>query len=48
MPIPNPRKGENREEFISRCIGAIYDEYGQEQSAAICYSKWRIPKTKDN
>lgn len=40
MPIPNPKSGEKEQEFISRCISAIYDEYGQEQSAAICYSTW--------
>ena len=39
--IPSPEGGEDENTFISRCIKAIYDEYGQEQSAAICYSKWR-------
>lgn len=38
MPIPSPNQGEERNEFISRCIGDLYDEYGQEQAAAICYS----------
>lgn len=41
MPIPNPKGGETQDEFVSRCIEAIYDEYGQEQSAAICYNKFR-------
>jgi hypothetical protein len=41
MPIPNPKSGESQSEFISRCVSAIYDEYGEEQSLGICYSKWR-------
>jgi hypothetical protein len=38
--IPTPESGEEEQAYISRCISAIYDEYGQEQSAAICYAKW--------
>lgn len=45
MPIPKPRADEDEQGFISRCISEIFDEYGQEQSAAICYSTWR---DKDN
>jgi hypothetical protein len=41
MPIPNPTPKETESEFVSRCIGEIYDEYGQEQSAAICYNTYR-------
>jgi hypothetical protein len=41
MPISKPKASENEQEFVSRCISEIYDEYGQEQSAAICYSVWR-------
>jgi hypothetical protein len=41
MPIPNPTAAETEEEFVSRCIGEIYDEYGQEQSEAICYNTYR-------
>ena len=41
MPIPNPTPKETEEEYVSRCIGEIYDEYGQEQSAAICYNTYR-------
>ena len=40
MPI-KPGATETQEEFISRCIGEeIKAGYGQEQAAAICYSKW--------
>lgn len=41
MPIPNPKSEETEDQFVSRCIGEIYDEYGQEQSAAICYNTYR-------
>lgn len=41
MPIPNPRSDEQEQEYISRCISDLFDEYGQEQAAAICYSTWR-------
>jgi hypothetical protein len=41
MPIPNPTPKETEEEFVSRCIPSIIDEYGQEQSAAICYNTYR-------
>lgn len=41
MPIPKPSSGETEQEYVSRCIEAIYDEYGAEQSAGICYSNYR-------
>jgi hypothetical protein len=41
MPIPKPKGSETEEQYVSRCIGEIYDEYGQEQSAAICYNTYR-------
>jgi hypothetical protein len=41
MPIPNPTPKETEEQYVSRCIGEIYDEYGQEQGAAICYNTYR-------
>ena len=41
FPIPSPSGGEDEQTFISRCISEIIDEYGQEQAAAICYSKWK-------
>ena len=40
FPVPSPETNEEQDKFISRCIAAIIDEYGQEQSAAICYDKW--------
>lgn len=41
FPIPSPAGDEDEQAFVSRCISEIIDEYGQEQAAAICYSKWR-------
>jgi hypothetical protein len=38
--IPSPESGEEKDAYISRCISAIIDEYGQEQSAGICYGQW--------
>ena len=40
MPIPNPRSGESQDDFISRCISAIADEYDQDQASAICFDSW--------
>ena len=41
MPIPIPQASETEQDYVSRCVEAIYDEYGAEQSAGICYSTWR-------
>lgn len=41
MPIPEKKSGQSENEYISECVSAIVDEYGQEQSLAICYNKWR-------
>lgn len=41
MPIPNKKAGEKEQDFISRCISAIYDEYPSEgQPYAICKAKY--------
>lgn len=39
--MPKPSKGEEKQKFISRCMG--HDDmqrYDQDQRAAICYSYW--------
>ena len=41
MPIPSVKSGQSESEYVSECISAIYDEYEQEQAAAICYSTYR-------
>lgn len=38
--IPEVGESETQDEYISRCISSIIDEYGQEQSAGICYGQW--------
>ena len=36
-----PRAGEDKDEFISRCIPVVLDEgYAEDQAIAICYSYW--------
>lgn len=44
MPIPKPEPDENEKDFIGRCMGALADEYEQEQRAAICYQSWKDKK----
>lgn len=44
MPIPKPRKGEEKSKFISRCMGNEVmrsDFPSQAQRAAVCHSQWR-------
>lgn len=44
MPLPAPKKGEQRDEFISRCVSdeTMKKEYPeQKQRLAVCYSQWR-------
>ena len=41
MPLPTPRDGESRADFMSRCIPAIAGEYDDnDQRVAICSSQW--------
>lgn len=49
MPI-KPGKSENEQEFISRCMSEETQTYPQDQSYAICKSKWdrqEMSKIKD-
>jgi hypothetical protein len=42
MPIPTRKAGEERDEFISRCIGemkVMEQEMTDEQIGAVCYSR---------
>ena len=39
--VINPRAGESKDEFVSRCISVeVGNGIEQDQAAAICYSKW--------
>jgi hypothetical protein len=49
MPVPRPQKDEDKNKFMSRCIGFMHDEnkkkqdkdkWTNEQMVAICYSQW--------
>jgi hypothetical protein len=44
IPLPTPRKGEKKNDFISRCIRTIDDEYEHDQAIAICYRQWSKKK----
>jgi hypothetical protein len=45
--IVEPRKGENQEEFVSRCIGVeVSNGKETDQAAAICYAKWDAANNK--
>lgn len=48
MPI-EPKSGETKNDFISRCIEQEITEggYDKDQAAAICYSKWRSAKKNE-
>lgn len=49
MPLPTPRKDEEKNDFISRCMGndTMKKEYpDQKQRTAICYQQWRDKNKK--
>lgn len=48
MPIPKPRSDEDKQDFISRCMGdSAMQEYPQDRRVAICYDAWRRKKSED-
>ena len=43
-PVPSPKEGESRKDFISRCAGSkvMNAEFPENaQRVAVCYSSWR-------
>lgn len=43
MPLPKPRQGESRDDFISRCVpneNVQADSENNDQAVAICFSLW--------
>jgi len=42
MPIPKPRAGESKKEYVKRCMAndTMVKEYGVDQRFAICVAKW--------
>lgn len=48
MPIPKPKKGEKKTEFVSRCISVLSDKDefdNNSQRAAVCNSIWEKSKS---
>ena len=45
MPVPTPRTGESKNDFVGRCIEEISDEYKPAQATAICFAKWNEKKS---
>lgn len=44
LKMPTPKKGENRKDYIKRCIPAVINEgttKDNKQAAAICFSMWK-------
>jgi len=49
MPLPTPNKGEERDDFVSRCMSndTMKSEFpDQKQRLAVCFSQWRKSGTK--
>lgn len=50
MPIPKPKKGEEQNDYISRCVSQVKKldpKRPQKQIIAICYSTWRRSKAEN-
>jgi HK97 family phage prohead protease len=50
MPMPKPKKGESREDFMSRCHSSLSSEFeDSDQRNAVCARQWRSrKKTRDD
>ena len=49
MPLPSPRKNQNKDSFVSNCMGdpAMIEEFpDQKRRAAVCHSQNKRRKTK--
>lgn len=47
MPIPSPQKGEQKKDFIPRCINILKKEgnrFSHSQRVAICFEQFRKSK----
>ena len=53
MPMPEPKKDETKQDFVSRCIESLTRDESDKfpsraQRAAICYSQWgETPEEKE-
>ena len=42
MPLPKPGDKEEKDEFISRCVSALKEEYpDNDQRLAVCFNQWK-------
>ena len=43
MPIPKPKAGEKRRDFMARCMSdnTMVNEYGKDQRLAICSTSYK-------
>jgi uncharacterized protein (DUF2267 family) len=48
MPLPKPNGTESEQEFVSRCMHEIGNEYDQKQALAICYSTYQQASAQAN
>jgi hypothetical protein len=49
MPIPTPKAGQDKNEFMSECISFLKNEgKPQDQSVAICIKQWESKNEMDN
>ncbi len=49
MPIPKPKEQEKQKDYITRCLGAIAEEYEDATVAAgICHDAWKEDKSTQN
>lgn len=51
MPLPTPKNGETKEEFMSRCMEATMKSgefENEEQCSAVCYNKWEDAEPEDD
>lgn len=46
MPLPTPRKGESKNNFISRFMKVTKDEFPQKQAMAVALKQWNDSKKK--
>lgn len=46
MPIPKPKTGETKKDFVKRCMSddIMAKEYGVDQRFAICVAQWEERK----
>jgi hypothetical protein len=49
MPIPKPKAGEKRIDFMTRCMSdnTMVNEYGKDQRLAICSTSFKDKLQKD-